>query len=101
MYVARVYDRECSGEPYCSIVDERRWNRRSLPNRALLGQSSFVFLNETPIVRPVWSKKAGLDEDLLEHWLERTGGASALQYLFMGQAGTRRPPTDHRILVGV
>ena len=31
----------------------------------------------------------GLGPDILEHWLERTRGASALQYLFMGGAGTR------------
>ena len=30
----------------------------------------------------------GLDRDLLEHWLERTGGHSALQYVFMGGKGT-------------
>ena len=31
----------------------------------------------------------GLDDDLLDHWLERCRGRSALQYLFMGGVGTR------------
>ncbi|KAH8074442.1 hypothetical protein JL721_2003 [Aureococcus anophagefferens] len=30
----------------------------------------------------------GLEPDLLVHWLERTRGASPLQYLFMGSGGT-------------
>ena len=33
-------------------------------------------------------KLPGLENDLLRHWLERTKGASALQYLFMGGCGT-------------
>ena len=69
---------------------DKHW--RAQDSSAYLHQWQFP-LSSPEAFRKLLSAKAerlpGLDDDLLDHWLERCRGRSALQYLFMGGVGTR------------
>ena len=70
---------------------------RNIGARKILGLSPPVAVSpvvarslpQAALSDPPSENLPGLDDDLLDHWLERCRGRSALQYLFMGGVGTR------------